>query len=122
MPRHPTCRLALFLPPIPQEAAALGAPLFALCHHPAPRVAQGAALLMRAVAESGAAAAAPMRAAALRHGAVLHHLHAAMFAAAGGGGGGGGGAGGGNSRRELSRALVASWCDEYAPALALLRR
>ncbi len=107
--------------PHPQEAATLGTPLFALCHHPAPRVTEGAALLMRAVAESGAAAAAPMRAAALRHGALLHHLHAALFA-----GGpathGSGHAVAGSSRQQLGRALVASWCDEYAPALALLRR
>ncbi|GFR46449.1 hypothetical protein Agub_g8023, partial [Astrephomene gubernaculifera] len=116
-----------------QEAASLGPPLFALCHHPAPRVTQGAALIMRAVAESGAAAAAPMRQAALRHGALLHHLHAALFAgppsapgAAGGGGGGGATAAHGSEaaagRQQLGRALVASWCDEYAPALALLRR
>ncbi|GIM04041.1 hypothetical protein Vretimale_8678, partial [Volvox reticuliferus] len=115
-----------------QEAAELGPPLFALCHHPAPRVTQGAALLMRAVAESGAAAAAPMRQAALRHGAVLHHLHAALFAApiatvaaAAGGGSSAAAAGDGGTasgRQQLGRALVASWCDEYAPALALLRR
>ncbi|KAG2494521.1 hypothetical protein HYH03_007288 [Edaphochlamys debaryana] len=114
-----------------QEAAALGPPLFALCLHPAPRVTAGAALLMRAVAEGGAAAAAPMRAAALRHGALLTHLRAALFAppgagVGGDGGGGGGGAGGGGGgvggRQALGRALVASWCDEYAPALALLRR
>ncbi|GIL47629.1 hypothetical protein Vafri_4396, partial [Volvox africanus] len=131
---EPGCRstdnrpLAILL----QEAAELGPPLFALCHHPAPRVTQGAALLMRAVAESGAAAAAPMRQAALRHGAVLHHLHAALFAApiataaaAAGGGSSAAAAGDGGTasgRQQLGRALVASWCDEYAPALALLRR
>ena len=54
------------LPPFPpQEAAALGRPLFALFSHPAPRVAHAAALIMRAVAEGGAEAAQPMREAAL---------------------------------------------------------
>lgn len=51
--------------PPPQEAAALGSPLFSLFSHPAPRVAHAAALIMRAVAEGGAEAAQPMRGAAL---------------------------------------------------------
>ena len=38
------------------------------------RVSDGAALIMRAIAESGATAAAPMREVALSEGAVLHHL------------------------------------------------
>ncbi len=38
------------------------------------RVADGVAVIMRAVAESGTAAAAPMREASLREGAMLHHL------------------------------------------------
>ena len=38
------------------------------------RVPEGAALIMRAIAESGATAAAPMREVALSEGAVLHHL------------------------------------------------
>lgn len=62
-----------------RAAAALGRPLFALFNHPAARVADGAAVLMRAIAERGAAAAAPMRDAALREGALLHHLQLALF-------------------------------------------
>lgn len=38
------------------------------------RVSDGAALMMRAIAESGATAAAPMREVALSEGALLHHL------------------------------------------------
>lgn len=38
------------------------------------RVSDGAALVMRAIAENGAAAAAPMREAALLEGALLRHL------------------------------------------------
>jgi hypothetical protein len=64
-----------------RAAAALGRPLFGLFAHPAARVADGAAVLMRAIAECGAAAAAPMRDAALREGALLHHLQLALFAA-----------------------------------------
>jgi DnaJ family protein C protein 13 len=64
-----------------QAAAALGRPLFNLFSHPAPRVADGAAVLMRAIAECGSAAAAPMRDAALREGALLQHLNLALFAA-----------------------------------------
>jgi DnaJ family protein C protein 13 len=63
-----------------QAAAALGRPLFALFNHPATRVADGTAVIMRAIAERGAAAAAPMRDAALREGAILHHLQLALFA------------------------------------------
>jgi hypothetical protein len=66
-----------------RAAAALGRPLFGLFVHPAARVADGAAVLMRAIAECGAAAAAPMRDAALREGALLHHLQLALFAAGG---------------------------------------
>ncbi len=40
----------------------------------------GAALIMRAVAEGGAAAAGPLREAALAEGAMLHHLHTAVTA------------------------------------------
>lgn len=47
---------------------------------PAGRVLDGAALLMRAVAEGGAAAAGPLREAALSEGAMLHHLLAACTA------------------------------------------
>lgn len=60
-------------------------------------------------AECGAAAAAPMREAALREGALLRHLHLALFSPD-------------PSRVQLSRELVASWADEFSPALALLRR
>lgn len=56
----------------------MGHPLFALFNHPAPRVADAAALMMRAIAEGGAAAAEPMRAAALSEGAILHHLSCAL--------------------------------------------
>jgi hypothetical protein len=63
-----------------QAAAALGRPLFVLFNHPAARVADGTAVIMRAIAERGAAAAAPMRDAALREGAILHHLQLALFA------------------------------------------
>ena len=52
----------------------MGAPLFALFEHPAPRLVEGVALLMRAVAEGGVQAAAPMREAALAEGALLSHL------------------------------------------------
>ena len=38
----------------------------------------GAALIMRAVAEGGASSAAPMREAALGEGAMLHHLAIAV--------------------------------------------
>jgi DnaJ family protein C protein 13 len=62
------------------SSASLGRPLFQLVMHPARRVADGAALVMRAVAESGATAAMPMREAALREGAFLHHLTLAIFA------------------------------------------
>ncbi|WIA10346.1 hypothetical protein OEZ85_010538 [Tetradesmus obliquus] len=91
-----------------RAAAALGRPLFGLFAHPAARVADGAAVLMRAIAECGAAAAAPMRDAALREGSLLHHLQLALFAA--------------GEKAQLSQELVASWADEHAPALALLRR
>lgn len=63
-----------------QAAAALGRPLFGLFGHPAARVADGAAVLMRAIAQRGATAAAPMRDAALREGALLQHLQLALFA------------------------------------------
>lgn len=62
------------------NTASLGRPLFQLVMHPAKRVADGAALVMRAIAETGASAAMPMREAALREGAFLHHLSVAMFA------------------------------------------
>ncbi|GAB4814092.1 hypothetical protein N2152v2_001138 [Parachlorella kessleri] len=91
-----------------QEAAAMGHPLFALFSHPAPRVAEAAALLMRAIAEGGSDAAEPMRAAALSEGAILHHLLNAL--------------GPQSPRAKLSQELVAVWADEYSPALALLRR
>lgn len=61
-----------------QEVASLGAPLFALFEHPAPRMVEGTALLMRAVAEGGVLAAAPMREAALVEGALLSHLLLAL--------------------------------------------
>lgn len=61
------------------SSASLGRPLFRLAMHPANRGADGAALLMRAIAESGASAALPMREAALREGAFLHHLIPASF-------------------------------------------
>jgi DnaJ homolog subfamily C member 13 len=48
----------------------------------AARVLDGAALIMRAVAEGGAAAAGPLREAALAEGAMLHHLHTAVTAQA----------------------------------------
>jgi len=108
-----------------EGAASLGRPLFALFSHPSPRVAGGAAVLMRAVADGGGCAAAPMREAALREGALLQHLRVAAAGACGGGGGGGGGAGGGGSvsaKARLSQQLVAAWADDYAPALALMRR
>ena len=57
-----------------QEVASLGAPLFTLFEHPAPRLLDGVALMMRAVAEGGVLAAAPMREAALAEGALLSHL------------------------------------------------
>lgn len=57
-----------------QEVASLGGPLFALFEHPAPRMLDGVALMMRAVAEGGVLAAAPMREAALADGALLTHL------------------------------------------------
>jgi hypothetical protein len=46
----------------------------------AARVLDGAALIMRAVAEGGASAAGPLREAALAEGAMLHHLHVAVTA------------------------------------------
>ncbi|KFM22645.1 DnaJ-like protein subfamily C member 13 [Auxenochlorella protothecoides] len=92
-----------------QSLASLGRPLFCLFGHAAPRVAEAAALTQRAVAEGGAGAAAPMRAAALSDGALLHHMLGALGPARA-------------SRTRLSRELVALWCDEYAPALGLLRR
>jgi len=46
----------------------------------AARVLDGAALIMRAVAEGGAAAAGPLREAALAEGAMLHHLLVAVTA------------------------------------------
>ena len=88
--------------------AALGRPLFSLFDHPAPRVADGLAGLMRCVAECGATTAAPMREAALREGALLLHLKKALFTP--------------GARAALSQQLVASWCDEFAPALTLLRQ
>ncbi|KAF8069423.1 GRV2 [Scenedesmus sp. PABB004] len=91
-----------------RAAAALGRPLFELFAHPAARVADGAAVLMRSIAECGAAAAAPMRDAALREGALLHHLSIALFSS--------------GDKAQLSQELVASWADEYGPALGLLRR
>ena len=57
-----------------QEVAGLGAPLFALFEHPAPRLLDGVALMMRAVAEGGVLAATPMREAALAEGSLLSHL------------------------------------------------
>ncbi|KAK9822709.1 hypothetical protein WJX81_005943 [Elliptochloris bilobata] len=89
------------------EAGALGRPLFALFSHPAARVLDAAALVMRAVAEGGASAAAPMREAALAEGALLTHLLAALSAQ--------------GARAQLSRDLVALWADEYGPALGVLR-
>ena len=50
------------------------------CRFPAGRVSDGAALIMRAIAESGATAAAPMREVALSEGAVLHHLYVGLSA------------------------------------------
>mmetsp|Transcript_48085 Transcript_48085/g.121362 ORF Transcript_48085/g.121362 Transcript_48085/m.121362 type:complete len:1147 (+) Transcript_48085:107-3547(+) len=90
------------------SSASLGRPLFRLAMHPANRGADGAALLMRAIAESGASAALPMREAALREGAFLHHLIPASF--------------GKGHRAQLSRDLVSLWADEFGTAAALLRR
>jgi len=47
-------------------------------------VVDGAALIMRAVAEGGASSAAPMREAALGEGAMLHHLAIAVAGKASG--------------------------------------
>ncbi|KAL0040215.1 hypothetical protein WJX77_000548 [Trebouxia sp. C0004] len=91
-----------------QEVAGLGAPLFALFEHPAPRLLDGVALMMRAVAEGGVLAAAPMREAALMEGALLSHLLLATTQT--------------GARGRLSQDLVALWVDEYGPALALMRR
>ncbi|KAK9915634.1 hypothetical protein WJX75_001835 [Coccomyxa subellipsoidea] len=91
------------------EAGALGHPLFALFSHPARRVLDAAALIMRAVASGGENAAAPMREAALTEGAMLHHLSVGM-------------SGAGDPRAKLSRDLVALLADDYKPALNLLRR
>jgi hypothetical protein len=44
-------------------------------------VLDGAALIMRAVAEGGASAAAPLREAALTEGAMLHHMLVAVSSA-----------------------------------------
>ncbi|KAL0042756.1 hypothetical protein WJX79_009797 [Trebouxia sp. C0005] len=91
-----------------QEVAGLGAPLFALFDHPAPRLLDGVALMMRAVAEGGVLAAAPMREAALAEGSLLSHLLLATTQP--------------GARGRLSQDLVALWVDEYGPALALMRR
>lgn len=88
--------------------SSLGRPLFGLFSHVAGRVCDGAAVIMRSVAECGAVAAAPMRDAALREGALLHHLSVALF--------------GKGSRNILSRELVALWADQFTPALELLER
>lgn len=88
--------------------SSLGRPLFGLFSHSAGRVCDGAAVVMRSVAECGAVAAAPMRDAALREGALLHHLNVALF--------------GKGSRNTLSRELVALWADQFPPALDLLER
>ena len=88
--------------------SSLGRPLFGLFSHVAGRVCDGAAVIMRSVAECGAVAAAPMRDAALREGALLHHLNVALF--------------GKGSRNTLSRELVALWADQFTPALDLLER
>jgi DnaJ family protein C protein 13 len=85
----------------------------------AERVAEGVAVLMRAIAGSGTAAAAPMREAALREGAMLHHL---LLATATTSSAASAAASTNSARTLLSRDLVASWADEYAPALTLLRR
>ncbi|KAK9809260.1 hypothetical protein WJX72_012293 [[Myrmecia] bisecta] len=90
------------------EAGLLGRHLFAMFAHPAARVPDAAALIMRSVAESGANAAAPMRDAALTEGALLHHLCMGLASK--------------GPRAKLSQDLVALWADEYGPALALLRR
>jgi hypothetical protein len=58
----------------------MGRPLFSMFASPAPRVADSAALIMRAVTRGGAASAEPMREAALTEGAVLHHLIQAVSA------------------------------------------
>ena len=77
-----------------QVCSSIGRPLFSLFHHPSPLVADGATLLMAAIAGAGAAAAEPLREAALAEGAVLTHLHRALFmappATAGGTGAGAG--------------------------------
>lgn len=86
----------------------LGRPLFSLFSHASGRVSDGAAVIMRSVAECGAVAAAPMRDAALREGALLHHLFIALF--------------GKGFRSKLSKDLVALWADEFTPALDLLSR
>eukprot|EP00951_Prasinocladus_malaysianus_P038223 scaffold417941_cov41-Prasinocladus_malaysianus.AAC.1 len=92
-----------------QSAGSMGRPLFQLVTHPAGRVADGAALVMRAIAETGATTAAPMREAALREGAFLHHLNSAVFTR-------------GGHRAQLSRDLVALWADDFHSAGVLLRR
>ncbi|GAX72903.1 hypothetical protein CEUSTIGMA_g358.t1 [Chlamydomonas eustigma] len=92
-----------------KDCAAIGRPLFSLFQHPAADVADGATLLMAAIAGAGAEAAEPLREAALAEGAVLTHLHRALFSASG-------------SQAQLSRQLIACWCDEHPASLALMRR
>ena len=92
-----------------QEIGSLGRPLFSLLRHPCRRAANGASLLMQAVAEGGADAAGPMRQSALSEGAVLHHLLESL----------------GPPNRpstKLSRNLISLWADDFAPTLSLLHR
>ncbi|GMH45130.1 hypothetical protein BSKO_13087 [Bryopsis sp. KO-2023] len=91
-----------------EECSSMGRPLFGLFDHPARRVSDGAAVIMRSVAECGAAAAAPMRDSALREGALLHHLFAALF--------------GKGPRNKLGRELVALWATDHPPSMDLLKR
>lgn len=106
------CNLSVLLCVAVHHQCIISGPLALTCCATVPiptgRVGDGAACIMRAIAECGAAAAAPMREASLREGAILQHLHRALY--------------GPKAKAGLSRELVASWADQYAPAIALLRR
>jgi DnaJ family protein C protein 13 len=78
-----TSTLLCNLDTCPQDCAAIGRPLFSLFQHPSAAVADGATLLMAAIAGAGAEAAEPLREAALAEGAVLTHLHRALFSTSG---------------------------------------
>lgn len=89
------------------EVSGLGKPLFSMFSHPSKRVSDEAAVLMRAVAQSGSISAEPMRAAALTEGAFLGHLVTALMA---------------GSKAGVSRELIALWSDGFQPAVNLLKR